>query len=613
MPSKVRPTFPWPALSVLMLAAGLRGFQLGAQPLRGDEAFSVTFAQLPWPEMLRVWAAGEPHPPLHFIFLKYWLALAGESDLAVRWPGALAAVVTVALISRLGQLWFGVRVGRQAALLGAVSPFLIWYAQDGRMYPFMTTLTLAALWQTWRAAHGGDFRSWAASGLWWLLNLFNHYFAALALAATLTALTVAPGTRRAWRRAGLMALAVSALYLPWAVFVSGGLAAQVKNWPLNDLAWRVLAAYSVGVAEHGAQGGTAGLGIGAFVALALAGAGWGWHNRRTATLWVIALVVGVPLLCWMITAPRSAFAERFILSAAPLALMLAALGLRALRPRWGLLLAGVLAAGALVSQMHAQFDPAFRKSPNWRALIAHLQAAPRTGEVMLVNYPDPAFYHYYRSGMPVETAPPAPWPQSGEAATVVQLERLRDNYAHIRFLFQPDPGYDPQGFVGAWLEDWCEKTEDRFVDVFRVQSFDTPAGSLAARRPLLVEFEHGLRLTGYRFVNAEPQAGDSLRLTLFWETGELLAEAYTVFVHFVAPDGFYIAGADGVPRNGDRPTFTWSAGEMIIDPRSIPLPADLPPGEYFVEVGWYAPNSGQRLLTSNGLDRVRLPPAVRVK
>lgn len=613
MPAKAQTAFPWPALAALLLAAGLRGFQIGAQPLRGDEAFSVTFAQLPWPEMLRVWAAGEPHPPLHFIFLKSWMALAGESDLAVRWPGMLAALVTVALMYRLSRQWFGRRAGVLAALLGAFSPFLIWYAQDGRMYPFMTALTLAALGETWQAAHHNSTRRWSLAGGWWLLDLFNHYFSGFALAATLTALAIAPGTRRAWRRAGLMALIVSALYLPWAVFVSGGLAGQVKNWPLNDLGWRVLAAYSVGVIEHGAQGWTAWLGAGAFAILMLAGARCGWRGSRDATLWLATVVIGVPVLCIAVTAPRSAFAERFILSAAPFALMLAAPGLRALRPRRGLLLVGALAAGALVSQMHAQFDPAFRKSPDWRALMAHLEASPRAGEVMLVNYPDPAFYHYYRAGLPVETAPPAPWPQSGEATTVAQLERLRDRYAHIRFLFQPDPGYDSQGFVGAWLEDYCEKTDDRFVDVFRVQSFDTPAGSLAARRPLVVEFERGLRLTGYRFVNPGPHAGDSLRLTLFWEARAPLAEAYTVFVHFVASDGFYIAGADGVPRNGDRPTFTWAAGETIIDPRLIPLPHDLPPGEYFVEVGWYAPDSGERLRTSDGADKVRLPQAVVVE
>jgi len=416
-----------------------------------------------------------------------------------------------------------------------------------------------------------------------------------------------------------MALTVGGLYLPWALFVSGGLAGQVKAWPLDDIVWRVLAAYSAGVVEHGAQGWTAWLGVGAFVALALVGAGWGWRRRRTATLWVIALIVGVPLLCWLVTAPRSAFAERFILSAAPLAVLLAALGLRALRAprvaktRAGLMLAGALAVSALVSLMHAQFDPAFRKSPDWRILIPYLEAAPRAGELVLVNYPDPAFYHYYRGSLPVETAPPAPWAQSGEAVTAAQLEQLRNTYRHIRFLFQPSPGYDPEGFVGRWLAGCCEVVRDEFVGRFRVQWVDTPAGSLAARQPLAVDFERGLRLSGYRFVNGEPRAGDSLRLTLFWEAREPLAEAYTVFVHFVAPDGFYLVGADGVPRWGERPTFTWTAGETIIDPRLIPLPVDLAPGDYFVEVGWYAPDTGQRLLTNDGADRVRLPQAVGVR
>src|SRR5262249_11438629 len=152
---------------------------------------------------------------------------------------------------------------------------------------------------------------------------------------------------------------------------------------------------------------------------------------------------------------------------------LAAWGLVALpRPRHpqvgaaGLGLAGLalLAGVAVATAQNHYFNSAFAKSPDWRGLASYLAETARSGEVVVVNYPDPAFFLYYHGPMPVEAPPPAPLAGGGAAtagsataATVSQLARLRDQYQHIRFFFQPSAGYDPDGFVGQWLDGCCEK------------------------------------------------------------------------------------------------------------------------------------------------------------
>lgn len=85
---------------VLLVASALRGYGLAWQALSGDEALSVLVSAAPLNEILWLMAHGEPYPPLHFLFLKIWMQLAGESELAVRWPSVLASLVTVALIYR---------------------------------------------------------------------------------------------------------------------------------------------------------------------------------------------------------------------------------------------------------------------------------------------------------------------------------------------------------------------------------------------------------------------------------------------------------------------------------------------------------------------------------
>ncbi|MBL8058800.1 MAG: glycosyltransferase family 39 protein, partial [Anaerolineales bacterium] len=118
----------WLLVGVLALAGLLRGSGLAAQPLRGDEGFSVRFARLPLANMAAAFAVSEPNPPLQFLFLKGWLALAGESEFALRWPSVLAGLLGVAVVVPAGRALAGRRAARLAALWLALSPFLIWYS-----------------------------------------------------------------------------------------------------------------------------------------------------------------------------------------------------------------------------------------------------------------------------------------------------------------------------------------------------------------------------------------------------------------------------------------------------------------------------------------------------
>ena len=110
-----------------------------------------------------------------------------------------------------------------------------------------------------------------------------------------------------------------------------------------------------------------------------------------------------------------------------------------------------------------------------------------------------------------------------------------------------------------------------------------------------------------------PRAGDSLRLTLYWSTRAPLDESYTVFVHLLAADGFQVGDADGLPAGGQRPTYTWTASETVIDPHVMPLAADMPAGEYALEVGLDQRETGERVPRAGGGDAVRLPVRIRVR
>ena len=143
-------------LVVLVLAAALRLSLLGSKSLWFDETFSVEFSQQT-PE--RLWQSNasrpETHPPLYYHGLHHWMDWFGDSETSVRMPSALVSLLNVALIYVLGRRLFSHRVGLLAAALLALSPLNLWYAQEARMYLFMTAIMLLAAilltWDSWWA------------------------------------------------------------------------------------------------------------------------------------------------------------------------------------------------------------------------------------------------------------------------------------------------------------------------------------------------------------------------------------------------------------------------------------------------------------------------------
>jgi serine/threonine protein kinase len=81
--------------------------------------------------------------------------------------------------------------------------------------------------------------------------------------------------------------------------------------------------------------------------------------------------------------------------------------------------------------------------------------------------------------------------------------------------------------------------------------------------------------------------GDSVQMIVTWQVLDALPEPYTVFIHITDPSGRILAQLDRPPLGGSRPTNTWRAGERLLDPYALSLPANMPPGLYWVRIGLY--------------------------
>ncbi|HMQ54393.1 MAG TPA: glycosyltransferase family 39 protein [Anaerolineae bacterium] len=113
--------------------------------------------------------------------------------------------------------------------------------------------------------------------------------------------------------------------------------------------------------------------------------------------------------------------------------------------------------------------------------------------------------------------------------------------------------------------------------------------------------------------NSSAGPASLLPLTLYWQAQTIPAADYTVFVHLRDRLNQNVAQQDQPPAQGQYPTSLWDAGEIIVDPVTLPLDPALPAGEYALVVGLYNLATGERLSApalSNGelhLKTISLP------
>ncbi|MCG3209473.1 MAG: hypothetical protein FOGNACKC_03100 [Anaerolineae bacterium] len=135
-------------------------------------------------------------------------------------------------------------------------------------------------------------------------------------------------------------------------------------------------------------------------------------------------------------------------------------------------------------------------------------------------------------------------------------------------------------------------------DTFFIGPLKVPLPPPAKLPPLLPDppvFGNEIELLGYRLEPASLTPGGPVQLELLWQAQTTPTQDYTVFIHLLDEAGNQLDGSDSPPLAGSYPTSIWSPGERILDPHTLPLPANLPPGSYRLALGWYHQPTGQRL------------------
>lgn len=591
-------------LLILLTAVWLRLHALGAQSFWNDEGNSARLSERSVRLILEGTAA-DVHPPLYYLLLRGWRELGGAGEFALRLPSAWAGVLLTAVVWALGRRW---RLSpAPAAFWVALSPPLVYYGQEARMYTLLPLwvwlgLLLLLRWQRRPTALRG-----AAYALSLTAGLYTHYIFPLALPLHAGVLLWEQrGRARLLHRFGRWAVWVGAaglLYTPWLPTALGGLGGN-RGVPQP---W---SAFLEGSARF-----------------LLTGATWAWDGRQTA-LWSALLAAALlaaladgrrlaPLL-WLWGLPLAALLAvratdpafyKFTLMAVPaLALWMTAVGarlagrgvwLRGLTAVVGLVLA--LWMGLALRELYA--NPAYARA-DYRGMAARIAAERHPNAGIILNAPNQweVFTYYHREGAPVYPLPRV----RDRAAVEAELAELAARHIRLYVLYWGDQQQDPERWVETWLDAHTFRAREEWVGDVRFVLYASPASAETAvdPTPLAARFGEEVQLNGYALTADNLRPGDALLLTLFWEALRPPTTRYKVFVHLLDADGRLVGQKDGEPQ---PPTTDWPVGAPQRSNHGVVIDPALPPGTYTLVVGlydWLAPT--RRLLTADGRDALVL-------
>lgn len=133
-----------PVLIVVALGAMAVSLVIGlAQSVWFDEAYSVMLAKQPVITLIHLTSA-DTHPPFYYLLLKGWASLFGWGEFALRSLSALAMGGAIIFAGLLARRMFGVRAALISLPFIALSPLLLRYGFEIRMYAVASLIGIAA-------------------------------------------------------------------------------------------------------------------------------------------------------------------------------------------------------------------------------------------------------------------------------------------------------------------------------------------------------------------------------------------------------------------------------------------------------------------------------------
>jgi uncharacterized membrane protein len=176
--SKFRPRDLFVLLPSLVIYLSLTLRNITTSSIWFDEGFTINLIKFNFFDIAK-YTAYDVHPPLYYWTLKIWTFIFGTTELAVRSMSTFFGALALVLIYLMVKDLFNKKAATLALLFSSVSPMLIRYGVEARMYTMVLCVVILATWIFSYAMRTNSKKYWTAYGVLIALGMWIHYFTAI--------------------------------------------------------------------------------------------------------------------------------------------------------------------------------------------------------------------------------------------------------------------------------------------------------------------------------------------------------------------------------------------------------------------------------------------------
>ena len=132
------------------------------------------------------------------------------------------------------------------------------------------------------------------------------------------------------------------------------------------------------------------------------------------------------------------------------------------------------------------------------------------------------------------------------------------------------------------------------LELGKVSLSTAPGDPSTIPQPLAENFGDEILLSGYEYGQREIESGEVLTVDLYWQALQDSLPDYMVQIRLKDETGQIFETSEHRPLQGQSPTSTWQAGDVVVDRQELQIPDLLSPGAYHVQIALIDVESRQR-------------------
>lgn len=403
---------------IFLVSLILRLFQLNSQSLWLDEMTSIEVARTSADSILLGHSFNNHTPPFYYLILHYWFTFFSVNEFNLRLFSVLMDSASFWVFIALAGRYVSSRGVLISGAFFALNPFIIYYAQEGRMYSLLLLICLLTWELSERVLATKSKIAGIGFGIVVALGFYTHYYYPFFLAGLLISLLL-----REERASSLLkslgaplTLAVMA-FIPWLPVVrtlasSGG--QEFRNFHTLVIPYAlfrfvagygflpIIAGYKENLARTILNELPSLLLIAFFIAPAFV---FGLKKilRSSRKVKMLLGVLCIPcFLAWIISFKVPMLSERYLIVSIPAFLLLAVSGCEGEEVGSKLRLLGVIGAFVIATFSYF-FNPDVGKA-DWKGAASFVQEQAKEDSLVLLNpnYIEGVFKFYFKGDAPVE-------------------------------------------------------------------------------------------------------------------------------------------------------------------------------------------------------------------